>query len=97
MRLINFFLGVITIFFVGNLHGQNVFTISSDQVTVNGEEMGIQAGDTIFLLGGIRPELKFVDVKGSEGEEVIIINKSEKVIVDTEAHTGISFNDCAFF
>ena len=97
MRLINFFLGVIAIFLFGGVYGQNVFDISSDQITVNGEEMGVQAGDTIFLLGGTRPELKFVNIKGTKGEEVIIINKSEKVIIDTDAHTGIGFNDCAYF
>lgn len=50
--------------------------------TVNGVTLGIQPGDTIYILAGLRSLLYFKDIHGDSLHPIIIINKGGAVLVE---------------
>lgn len=78
------------------LMAQNSHLIPTDQVEVDGALVDIRPGDTLLLEGGTRDHLKFLNITGSTEAPVVITMADEKVVINTTAHTGIAFNNCAF-
>lgn len=73
------------------------FKITQDQKVVDGITMGIQPGDTIFLIPGERQELMFTNITGSEEKPVVIINHSDKVVINSKEWYAIFFDNSIHF
>jgi Right handed beta helix region len=56
----------------------------------------ILPGDTVCLMGGSWGFIQFKDIKGTQDQPIVIINKSGVVIINTDWFYGIKFNNCAF-
>lgn len=94
IKILLFFLITLTI--GSYVNGQQVLEIPVDQIVVDGGAMGIMPGDTLLLEGGIRDAIRFENLTGSEDQPIIIMNNEDRVIVETEAHTGILFLNSSF-
>lgn len=73
---------------------QSVFLIPPEQVTVDGDQLHVLPGDSILLAGGVRAELRLLQLHGSPDLPVIVAVLSDPVIIDTDAHTGLSIEQC---
>lgn len=91
-----YILFVCSILILWNCLAQNNIVIPNDQITIDGDLLNVNPGDTIFLAAGIRPELEFKNIRGSESQAIVIMPEGEKVTVDTDAHTGIVFRESSF-
>lgn len=64
---------------------------------INGADTALNflPGDTIQLQAGIRPYLRFDDIRGSADSAIVIVNGAGLVTVQSDFHYGILFNHCS--
>ena len=74
------------------------FFISTDVLNVDGTNMGINPGDTIFIESGHRDHLRFYNIHGDSLHYVVFINSKGLVdIGPTTYYFGLQVYDCSFF
>ena len=87
---------VLLLTFIGVL--ANTHTIPVGSVYADGDGMGINPGDTIFLEAGLKPYLLLKNFQGSAENYITIINKGGKVeISNDDFHYGMVTFNCRYF
>ena len=72
--------------------------INTDIKNVDGTNMGINPGDTVFIESGHRDHLRFYNIHGDSLHYVVFINKGGLVdIGPTTYNFGLQVYDCSFF
>ncbi len=79
-----------------NSYCQDIKLIPTDQIEIDGAAREINPGDTLKLEPGLRSNLSFKNLVGTKEKPIVIVNDEEKVIIDTDAHTAILFENCSF-
>ena len=74
-----------------------VFEVPLHQREVDGIAMDINPGDTICLTAGNREEIRFTNLSGTKDQPIVIINKGEKVVINTQAAKAIYFGNSVYF
>jgi len=73
-------------------------TITAQQLSVSGTTLGVQPGDTICLMAGIRDYLSLSDFHGDSLHPVIMINCGGAVVVSNNYYMyGIKLSSSVFF
>jgi hypothetical protein len=83
----------------------NVFSIEKkthfitlDMQSVDGGKLGVNPGDTVNIVAGLRPYLRFTNFHGDSLNYIMIKNYEGQVIVDTETYIcGIIINNSSYF
>ncbi len=89
MKTITLLLLILNAFSVAS-KAQCKVEVSNLTTSVNGT--GILPGDTICLEAGNRDYLYFSQIKGSEANPIVIVNKGGTVTIDTDHFFGIKFS-----
>ncbi len=76
----------------------NAFYIPATQLNVDGLNMGVQPGDTVFLEAGQKRFLRIVNFHGNADHPIIFMNYGGEVIVQNDDwHYAIKIGWCSFF
>lgn len=73
------------------------FRIEPGVDSVDGITLGIQPGDTVFVMAGSRDALVFENITGTEKQPVVITNKGGRVVINTKKDFGILVNNSVHF
>lgn len=74
-------------------------TVQPSTLTINGTVAPFNAvlpGDTIFLLGGAKDYMIIQNITGSFQNPVTIMNKTGKVVINTDHNYGIDIKNCKY-
>jgi len=87
-----FLLFVITVSFATATQTNCTIEIPSDVFMIDGS--GYNPGDVICLLAGNKDYILLTNIQGTEDLPITIINKGGAVVIDTDFHYGIKFDNC---
>ena len=79
--------------------GQTSYTITSDQIYINGASsvfQTIKPGDTLYFQGGNKEYLLIKGFKGAPGKPIVMINSGGPIIIDTDFYYGINLQNCQY-
>lgn len=83
--------------FTETVVGNRVIQIEQGEERVDGIALGIQPGDTVFVMAGSRDALILENITGTEKRPVVITNKGGRVVIHTKKDFGILVNNSVHF
>jgi hypothetical protein len=72
------------------------YEIAEDVYVIDGTNELYQPGDVICLKPGNKEYLLIKDVHGTANNYITIINKSGRIIIDTDNYYGVKISNCSF-
>lgn len=97
-KLLLFLTGIFVLISVRVVNGANA-TVPVSTLVIDGTVSpynSVQPGDTVFLLGGAKDYMIIRNFTGSFQAPIIIMNKSGKVVINTNHNFGIDIKNCKF-
>lgn len=71
--------------------------VTPETLTINGVDMGVQAGETICVQGGSRPFLRVYDMVGTAEAPIVIKNCGGQVVIDnSDRGYGLTLDGSSF-
>ncbi len=72
------------------------YEIDAATLQVDGDELGVQPGETLCLKAGSKEYLFLKNIHGAEGNPVTIVNKGGAVVINTDNFYGIKISGCSY-
>lgn len=72
------------------------YEFDASTTQIDGNELGVQPGETICLKPGNKEYLYLLNINGTEGNPVTIVNKGGAVVINTDNFYGIKIAHCSY-